>query len=289
MWFWLALGATVVAIPFVLIGCNTYLRYQGWTVERLDPDVLSNKLRPAYRVRMPAGDGPWPTALLFSGCDGPKDNLDRLSAALNADGWGTVIVDSHGPRGYDEAQLWRLVCAGQMLTGGERAGDIAVAIEDARAMPQVDSDRIVLFGSSHGGWSILDLISLRGQGRVPYNLTRWPESIATQGLEGVVGTVLFYPYCGAGSQVLRHGWAEDIPALFLLVKDDTIADEASCLKVARRMLDRGRDVEIHVLEGTTHGFDQYEKSLFSTLEFSPTATEEAQSIVRRFLDRVEPR
>ncbi len=269
-----------------LLGCNTYLRYQGWSVERQDPEALAQMLRPSYRVQLPSGPGPFPTAILISGCDGPKDNLGRWAEALNRMGWGAMMVDSHGPRGLTEAQLWRLVCAGQVLTGGERAGDIAVALADVRAMPRVDPDRIVLIGSSHGGWSILDLLSLSGQGRRPFNLARWPEGQGDMGLDGVVGAVLLYPYCGVGSQVSRHGWSADLPVQFLVVEDDTIVNEEACLAVAERMKANGLPVEWHVLEGTTHGFDQQEKSLFSTLEFSPEATKQAIALVKGFLGRI---
>ncbi|MFV0360592.1 dienelactone hydrolase family protein [Tropicimonas sp.] len=286
MMIWIAAGILVAVGVAALVGCNTYLRYQGRTVARVEPQTLAGMLRPGYRVRLPDGDGPFPTALLFSGCDGPKDSLDFWSDTLNAMGWGTVVVDSHGPRGYDRAQIWRLICVGQLLTGGERAGDIAVAIDDVRAMPGVDPDNLVLIGASHGGWSILDLLSLRDRGRLPFNLSRWPDSIAARGLEGVRGMILLYPYCGMGSQVSRHGWAEDIPALFLLVEGDSIADEDSCKGVAGRMRQSGKDIEVHVLRDATHGFDQKEKNFMSTLEFSPEATAEAVGYARRFLDRV---
>ena len=277
----------MVLAALALVGCNTYLRYQGRSVTRQAPEALAQTLRPDYRVQMPAGSGPFPTALLFSGCDGPKDNLARWTAELNRLGWGAVVVDSHGPRGLEEAQKWRLVCAGQLLTGGERAGDIAVALADVRAMPGVDPDRIALVGASHGGWAILDLLALRGQGRLPYNLKSWPG--AGDPLAGVVGAVLLYPYCGVGTQVSRHGWSDRIPLLFLLVEGDTIADEGACLAVAERAKEAGLPVEWHMIAGTTHGFDQQEKSMFSTLEFSPEATAEAMTAVDDFLGRIAGR
>ncbi len=282
---WILAAAAVVAL---LLGGNTLLRYLGVMSKKQSPDEISRLLSPSYRIYMPLGDGRWPTVLLFSGCDGPKDNMERWATMLNAEGWGAIIVDSHTPRGYDDAQIWRLICAGQLLTGGERAGDVAVALDDARKMPFVDADHIVLLGSSHGGWSILDMLSLLGQRKLPFNLSRWPDSVRDQGLTGVAGTVLLYPYCGPGSQVSRKGWGDAVPALFLLVEDDSIADEESCLKVTGRMTAQGHDVEMHLLQGTTHGFDQAEKNLFSMLEFSPEAIDEATGFVRQFLARVGP-
>ncbi|WP_068118657.1 dienelactone hydrolase family protein [Tropicimonas marinistellae] len=282
----LSLAVAAVALIALFIGCNTYLRYQGWAARKMEPDALAQVLLPDMRVRMPDGPGPFPTILLFSGCDGPKDNMNRWADAFNAAGWGAIIVDSHTPRGYGDAQLWRLICAGQMLTGGERAGDVAVAIDIARARPEVDSEHIVLLGASHGGWSILDMLSLHASGRRPYNLIRWPESIERSEFAGVAGMILLYPYCGTGSQVARHGWRADIPALFLLVEGDTIADEEPCADVARGMAREGRDVSVLTLQGTTHGFDQAEKDPLSLLEFSPEATQQAETAVREFLGRI---
>ena len=97
--------------------------------------------RPFYRVTRPDGPGPFPTALLFSGCDGPKDNLERWARdARRAEGWASIIVDSHGPRGFSDYEVWRLVCAGQLFMGSERAGDVLVAIDDARRMRFVDPE-----------------------------------------------------------------------------------------------------------------------------------------------------
>ncbi|WP_211300931.1 dienelactone hydrolase family protein [Aliiruegeria haliotis] len=268
-----------------LAGCSTYLEVQGASVERRDPDSLSAMLKPAYRSFRPSGPGPFPTAILASGCDGPKDNLDRWATMLVERGWAALIVDSHGPRGYDAAQRWRLVCAGQILTGGERAGDIAVAIEDARKLEFVDPDRILLMGASHGGWAILDMLALHARGRTPYNLSRWPDSLSAPTLEGFAGAILLYPYCGVASQVRRAGWRGDLPALFLLVEGDTIVDEEACHVLAESMAARGAEVDVHLLRGTTHGFDQVEKSAFSRLEFSPDALSEAQAVVTDFLAR----
>lgn len=278
-------AGTILLIGLLLTG-NTLSRYFGWLSPEQSPDDLSRLLSPSYRISMPEGAGPWPAALLFSGCDGPKDNMDRWTTTLNAAGWATVIVDSHGPRGYSDAQIWRLICAGQLLTGAERAGDVAVAIEDARTMEGVDPNRLLLLGASHGGWSVLDMMALYDRGQRPHGLSRWPASITQRGLDGIVGAVLLYPYCGAGSQVARLGWTTDLPTLFLLVEGDTIADEAPCADLAARMEAEGRDVTTRVLEGTTHGFDQVEKNAFSLLEFSPEATEQAKVAILAFLDRV---
>ena len=172
---WVLMGlAALGALVLLAIAGNSIAQYRGWTVPKLDVAALSAKLAPHYRVMKPPGDGPFPTGLLFSGCDGPRDNVVSWGAMLNARGWAAIIVDSHAPRGLTEYEVWRLVCAGQLLVGSERAGDVLVSIEDARRMRFVDPDNIVLIGSSHGAWAIMDLLALDPPRRLPSNLAALP-------------------------------------------------------------------------------------------------------------------
>jgi len=283
-------GGLVVVIALALVataaaafGLNTLRAWYGWSAVTYAPAELAAKLRPAYTVTRPEGDGPFPTALLASGCDGPKDNLARLAHALAAAGWASVVVDSHGPRGLDEAEQWRLVCAGQLLTGAERAADLAVALDDVRRMEGVDADRLALVGASHGGWAVLDLFALVAAGEPPPILRTWPASLGRDGLAGVRAAVLFYPYCGELSQAARTGWRSSVPMLFLLVAGDAIADEADCLQLADRQRGAGAPVEVEVFDGVTHGFDQVEKSALSTLGYDADATARALALTTRFL------
>lgn len=282
MW-WMVIGGTV-ALVLVVVAGNTVGRYTGLTVPRDTPETLSALLKPHYTVTRPEGEGPFPTALLLSGCDGPRDNLPRWAEALKARGWASVVVDSHTPRGFTEFQLWRLICAGQLLNGAERAGDIAVAIDDVRAMPFVDGDRIGLVGASHGGWAILEFLSMADHGEVPHILTEWPESLAADPLDGIGAALLLYPYCGQLSRASRRGWRSEVPALFLLAKNDAIANEEDCLTVARREARRGLPVETHIYSGVTHGFDQQEKAPLSTLGYDAEATADALARGGAFLD-----
>jgi len=286
-WRWWFLGGGALVLAAGLFGCNAVATHRGMMAEKRTPEALSATLAPYYRVAMPAGAGPHPVALLFSGCDGPKDNLDRLSEALVAAGWGAVIVDSHAPRGMDRAEVWRLVCSGVTLPGAERAADVAVAIADARAMPGVDPERVVVVGASHGGWAVLDLMALAGTGEVPWGLTQWPVGGAEVALEGVSGAVLYYPYCGIATVAGREGWRADIPVLMLLVEGDSIADDADCAALAARMAEAGRPVEVVSIPGVTHGFDQAEKALFSTLEFDAAAAEAAVAMTLEFIGGIE--
>jgi dienelactone hydrolase len=281
MWVW---GLVIAVLAGLVVVGNTFRGYAGLFTPERTPAELSAFLSPSYVVNVPEGAGPFPTALLFSGCDGPHDNLPWMAAQLNRMGWAAVTVDSHGPRGFDRAEIWRLVCAGQVLGGPERAGDVAVALADVRAMPFADPDRLALIGASHGGWAVLDLLALLGAGKLPHNLTAWPVP-PEEVLAGVGAVVLYYPYCGFGSQVSRLGWEADIPALFLLVEGDTVASETACQKLVADMRTEGRSIEQVVFPGVTHGFDQQEKAIFSLLGYDEATTIKAFETTLDFLER----
>ncbi|HVL20366.1 MAG TPA: dienelactone hydrolase family protein [Amaricoccus sp.] len=271
-----------VALAGALVAGNVAGRYTGWTVARMAPAELSAKLAPYYQVATPEGRGPFPTALLFSGCDGPKDSMERWSAALVAHGWATLVVDSHAPRGLAGGERWRLVCIGQALMGSERAGDVLVALADARRMPFVDPGRIALLGASHGGWAIMDLLALDPPAALPFNLRAAPGP--GDPLAGLAGVVLLYPYCGEASRARAHGWRRPVPTLFVLAEKDSIVDPADCARIADALESRGLPIETLTLAGVDHGFDQAEKAPFSTPEFDPVATEVAIAAALAFLD-----
>ncbi|MGX1305402.1 dienelactone hydrolase [Amorphus suaedae] len=277
-------GPAVVCLFILAVGLNTVAHHRGWIVQRLDPQTLSAELRPFYRIFRPDGPGPFPTALLYSGCDGPHDNMDRWANALVADGWAAVVVDSHSPRGYEEFEAWRLVCLGQLMAGGERAGDVLVSLADVRAMPFVNQDRMALIGMSHGGWSIMDLLALDAEGRLPLNLKRAPGGTDDPPLSSVAAVVLVYPWCGPTNRAAKAGWQHPAPVLFVLADDDVIAPAEDCHAVADTLEAEGRTVEILSFAGVTHGFDQQDHSGISTLVFDAAATRQTIDRAIAFLD-----
>lgn len=269
----------------VLFGAQVALRLTGTSLVKQTPEEVSTLLKPFYRLSFPDGEGPFPTALLASGCDGPKDNLETWTTALNAEGWATMVVDSHTPRGYHDDPAWRLVCSGAVMPGGVRAGDLAVALADARALPEIDASKLVLIGASHGGWSVLDLLALADARRLPENLRRWPNSASDNPLEGVVAVIAVYPYCGEASRVKHTGWQRPVPVLFSVVEDDTIVDSEDCLAVALRAQNDGLPVEIELFSNVTHGFDQQDKAVFSLLTYDKTATSRLTALMTEFLNQ----
>jgi dienelactone hydrolase len=195
-----------------------------------------------------------------------------------------VIVDSHGPRGLDQLEFWRLVCAGQLLNGAERAADVAIALSVIHDRPELDADRVALIGLSHGGWTVLDFLSLARQDTPPPLLTRWPAAIAGDPAGGIRKAVLFYPYCGTAARASAAPIAQGVDYLFLLAENDTITPRPACEALAERLRASGADTRVEVFAGATHGFDQQERSILSNLVFDPEARDRATAMLLAFLD-----
>lgn len=271
----LAWAVGLIAGLLALVGLNGLRGRLGWTLGPQTPEALARELRAGFRWIRPAGDGPFPVAVLLSGCDGPKSNLQNLAEDLRTAGWMSLIVDSHGPRGLDRYEAWRLVCAGQLLNGAERAADVAVALSEIRDRPEARSDQIALIGFSHGGWTALDFLALAQEAAPPPLLTEWPACPDQTPAHGVARVVLFYPYCGPASKAATAELPTDPDYLFLLVEGDSIASDRPCRAVVDRLRAAGATAQMEVFQGVTHGFDQETKNAFSALEFDPDVTEKA--------------
>jgi len=285
-WRRFAIWTMAVVLGLSALAVTNGLRGRvGWTATQQTPAALAAQIAPSFKWTVPPGEGPFPAAILLSGCDGPKSNLPNMAKAIAGQGWLSVIVDSHGPRGLDQNNLWRLVCAGQLLNGAERAADIAIALDELLQRDDVDISRVALIGFSHGGWSIFDFLALSGQGEVSPLLTSWPQSVSPAPHDLISAAAFFYPYCGPAAR----GSVEPLPPrpayLFLLVEGDAIANERHCYETAGRLLSVGADVSVQVFTGVTHSFDQEERAGGSILEFDANATQQATQATLQFLSK----
>jgi dienelactone hydrolase len=257
-----------------LAGAVVYGWLSGWWVERVEPRTLSTLLESGLEVFAPDGEGPFPAVVQFHGCGGVFENQREWARGFRNAGWVAVVVDSNTPRGL----LWRDVCRGRALLGGERAGDVAVAMADVRALPFVNPERIVLAGWSHGSWSIMDLLAMDPPKELPYNLLRMPEG----GLSGLAGLVFVYPYCGFGTRA--DVWSRSVPALFLMAGRDTIAPPEQCQRVAQDLRESGHDVTLETFADATHAFD--ESHATGDLVYDPNLTRRAIGRAVTFLERL---
>lgn len=275
----LLLVLTLVVLGF---GANTARNVARWQPFTTTPDERHQLLASGWRLVRPAGPGPHKAAVLMSGCDGVHDNMDLWADRLVAMGRAALIVDSHHPRGLDQNQAWRAICTGQVLTGAERAGDIAVALEALRQMPDIDAQDVILLGASHGGWSVMELLQLLGDDAPPPGLSAWPaprDQLARQ----IGPVILLYPYCGLASGAGKAVWPEWVRGLLILAEKDSIVDTPKCLAMAEGLIAKGAKLEITVLPGADHGFDQSERSVLSPLKFDQRHTDAAMRAIDGFL------
>ena len=272
---WIA--AAVAALVLAGLGANTARNWAGLTGASDTPAQRRAQLAPFWRVVAPPG-AERGGAVLLSGCDGVHDNMGFWAGRLAAQGYRALIVDSHGPRGLDRFEAWRLVCAGQALPGAERAGDLAVALAD----PALPAGGRVVLGASHGGWTALEFLRLALTGQVPRGLRRWPAEPARL-LAGLDAIVLLYPYCGLLNGADAGDWSAAPPVLMILAAEDRIVSTPACEDLAARLRARGAQVAVEVLPGADHAFDQQERAALSPLTFDPALRDRAARAVRAFL------
>ncbi|WP_051520917.1 dienelactone hydrolase family protein [Rubellimicrobium mesophilum] len=247
------------------------------------PEAREARLAPSWRLVQPEGPGRRPAAIVLSGCDGVHDNMAFWAEALARRGRAVLILDSHAPRGLDRDPAWRLVCAGQVLRGAERAGDVAAALDALARSPGVDASDVVLLGASHGGWTAMEFVGLAATGRTPPGLARWPEPPAAM-LGRISALVLLYPYCGLLNGARAGEWRGAPPTLMILSERDRVVSAPACAERAEALGATGAEVRVEVMPGADHGFDQAEKSPLSPLPFDPARRALALEATQEFLD-----
>lgn len=277
---------TILLLAAGLVAGLVVATYRGWFVARSSASELAALLRPHLRTFVPKGRGPFPTAILVPGCVGAAPHIEAWGRHLAAQGWAAVAVDSLTPRGWNRPEFLVRICTGRMFWGTARAGDVLVALDEVRRLPFVDAERLVLVGWSHGAWAIMDLLALDPPRGLPFNLTDLPPSFAEQRFAGVVGLVLFYPYCGIGNRARRRGWRHRAETLMILAEADTIVSNEAARAVAKHLEGDGHPVTVRVFPGVNHGFDDEFQYPGSPLVHDPVTTAEAMALVASFLDRL---
>lgn len=275
-------AAALVVVLLSLAGANTWRNAARLQPLSDTPEARLTLLSRDWRLVLPEGPGPFPALILLSGCDGVHDNMDHWASRAVAQGRAALIVNSHRPRGLDQMQAWRTVCAGQILTGAERAGDIATAMAAIARMPRIDGSDIGILGASHGGWAAMEYLDLLGEGTPPPGLTDWPAPPAE--LAARLGpVVLLYPYCGLLSGAGDARWPAQVRGLMILGDKDSVTDPRQCRDMARKLSDHGATIKVVTLKDADHGFDQKDRSVLSSLRFDAGLTASATALVDGFL------
>lgn len=276
LWLWILIG--IIAVVVGAMGANTWRNWAGVAISTDSPAERRALLAPDWRMVPEGADILDAGAMLLSGCDGVHDNMDYWAGVMAARGHPGLIVDSHVPRGYDKLESWRLLCMGQLLPGAERAGDLAVA------MAETARDDVILFGASHGGWTVLEYLRQAMSGDLPPGLTDWPQAPADQ-LSRIGAAIVIYPYCGILNGAAEGDWSDMPPILMILAGQDELRVTPACQRMAEDLRERGADIQVILYEDAGHGFEQQERAPFSQLEFIPELRDAATQEVDAFLDQ----
>jgi dienelactone hydrolase len=238
-------------------------------------------LTPDLRVFMPEGaNGPLPAIMMFHGCSGRNEAHMRQFADLAvAQGYAAFSFDSLTPRGIDRETALATVCKGEILIGQERAGDIAAAFEIVRQRSDIDPERIVIAGWSHGGWTAMDYLTFAIAGRKAPGVGDAPTPTPT-------ALVLFYPYCGEGARGRFAKYDFGGPMIAFIAGKDEIVDGPQCRAMLEKAKARGADVEIVYYEDANHVFDFRHLEGADRRYYSESSTIDAEQRFGEFLSKV---
>lgn len=226
----------------------------AWIARSIDPVTLEDQralLAPAIEIIIPeTGEGPFPVVLQFHGCAGPRMDFHRgWARAANEAGFAAMIVNSNGPRGYYYEKALETVCEGTALLGVERAADIAAAISLARQDDRLDAERIVLAGWSHGGWTVMDYLTMDFENTFPPSLK--DEAFQPPKLEGVI---LFYPHCGLGALSRFQPWRQKTDILAFVGMQDSVVNADQCVDMLEKRKSTD-SVDLVIYPDAEHIFD----------------------------------
>jgi dienelactone hydrolase len=237
-------------------------------------------LLPGSDLILPDGEGPFPVVVQLHGCGGKKKLQARWAKVAREAGWAVLVVDSYAHRNISTLQAYATVCTGLRLWGRERAGDLFAAMEWVRQQAWADPGRIAVAGWSHGGWTALDAMALKpgADAESSTRLTGLPE----EPLKGLAGAFVVYPFTGPGSIAPSRGVRPDVPIKALVGTHDTVVGNKSVARALQRMATPRLPVDITMLEGATHAFDE-EEAQDLRVRYDPELTEKAHGIYRDWL------
>ena len=232
--------ARFVAFAVLALAQPVFAAPDGSRAESLEPHVV---------VTLPAGTPPHPLAVITPGCLGWHAHHDKWRRMLLERGYATLHIDSFAERGItDRKVLQRDVCTGRRVHGAARAADLMAVLPATWERPEIDAGHTVLFGWSHGGWSLLDFLVMT-----------WAADArdAPLDMSGVRAAFLFYPYCGAGSLSGENGFPSHVRTIILHGNDDTVTAPGPCRARAAALRERGAAVDFVPLESAGHWFDNH--------------------------------
>ncbi len=252
LWHYIVILLAVVSTVFVWKREPMMLAYAASKISKTSLEGRIKLIEGAVELRLPEGGAaPYPVVLQFHGCAGVDVPFHHQWADVaNSAGYAAMVVDSTGPRGFSRQAALDIVCQGKALLGQERAGDVLAAIHIAEADPRLDAKRIILAGWSHGGWTVMDYLTMDFK-------RHWPAGLKHEAKQppAINGVILFYPYCGSGALSRFRPWRSQPDVLALIAGSDTIVDAAQCISYFEGKKRAGDPVDMMIYPDAEHVFD----------------------------------
>jgi dienelactone hydrolase len=266
---WLGIGVDAIrAAP-----AESERDFDKVTIPLIEPGKLdkSDTAVTGYLFR-PSGNGPFPAVVILHGCNGLDWHqasqagwrlLKGYAERYARHGYVALVLDSFEPRGISNA-------CGKPLTvsAARRSWDAFSAARFLGQLGNVDAQRIVLQGDSHGGWTTLVALE-RG---------RWT------GPSPFVAGIAWYPSCYAA-----NGFAA--PLLILIGEQDDWTPAASCRRMTERLRreQTGAEIVLKTFSGATHAYDfplpPRTNFLGHNMAFDAKATEASWQAIDTFLGK----
>ncbi|MDP3737949.1 MAG: dienelactone hydrolase family protein [Hyphomonadaceae bacterium] len=272
-------GGLAAIAALLLASCNTYPTLAARTA------MLSGNAQ--YYAPPPASleaPGRAPLVILVSGCgglvglEGPKTVMSDYAAAANRAGAYAVVVDSFGSRGMDFETAVKTTCSGLRLRGNARAGDILAAEVLAEKHWNIDFSAVIVAGWSHGGWTVMELLSAGRDARYVGNFR--VEKPAPRALTPDA-VALFYPYCGFLNTTAFRRWDFKGPLLLLTAGLDNRSPPEQCVSQVEDARGGKENIEAVNYAEVTHAFDESDQIPGSEFRYDPEAA--ARALFQRFV------
>jgi dienelactone hydrolase len=249
----------------------------------LNNDTLEKRWRmlaPRIEVFGPDDGAPRPALVMFHGCGGVRPQLKLYAEAAAVTGIRIFVVDSFAPRGWGRTFAVSMICTGMVFQGYERSGDVLAALWGLSQRRDVDASNLMLFGESHGGWTIMDLMTEKltrpGEARLADPDPKW--------LAGVKGLFLVYPYINFPARTNFNRWHYR-PRVFTVAAElDHLTPYAHTLKTMDKLRADGLDVRTLGVKAT-HAFDEAEFS-GGVMRYDEVATKASIEALLGFIDSV---
>lgn len=210
----------------------------------------------------PKGNGPFPAVVLLHTCGGIRSHVrDDWPRFLNGLGYVALTVDSYGPRGAT-----RCTDLNYFERGFGQASDAYGALDYLAGLPFVDGKRVAVMGFSDGAGAINNFVL--------------PLKMGAGRVRDFKAAIALYGHCRG----MTGYTAKDLP-LFEIAAEHDVNLAPSCIAIAR-----GTPMELHVLKGAYHAFDQMEANgrsdpFGNVMLYSAKAVTESQALVKDFLAR----